>query len=398
MDQPSVAHGRHATNLELFLDLVFVFCVTQISGMITAEQTAGAVGRGLLLAWLVWWLWSQFTWIGTSIDIEQNNESELMVLGAVPFILLLAVALPQAFGRDAMLFASILAAVQLWSLVLQGRIMRDDPLTRRAFWQYAPIALVPAGLVVIGATAAGDARVGWWLGAAALDVVAALRGASGSDDGTVEWRIDAVHFTERHSLFVIIALGEVLVSIGANAARVRLDWAAAVAVIVAAMTSSALWWTYFAYLPKAAERVLTQAATGRRGAVARDLFTFGHFPIVAGIILFAVAIRQAVALPAEQLDGFHRACLAAGLALIIATLVATRWIAVRQSSPERMLALAALLLGIAVLGRVISATALVGLVGLVIVAMQTMTLRLLKRAPGSSVKAALAPTQRDPRR
>ena len=93
--EPEPQSGRHATNLELFLDLVFVFAVTQIAAFLAADLSLAGFARGLLLAWLVWWLWSQFTWLGTAIDLGGRSAAQLMVLVAVPPTLLMAVALPK---------------------------------------------------------------------------------------------------------------------------------------------------------------------------------------------------------------------------------------------------------------------------------------------------------------
>lgn len=90
--------GRHATNLELFLDLVFVFAVGQIVSVLDGELNLATFARGLLLAWLTWWLWTQFAWLGTSIDLSERSRSQLLVLIAIPLTLLMAIAIPDAYG------------------------------------------------------------------------------------------------------------------------------------------------------------------------------------------------------------------------------------------------------------------------------------------------------------
>ena len=96
---------RHASNLELFLDLVFVFAVTQIAGIFESDTGPGGFARALLLAWLVWWLWSQFTWLGTAINLQDRSLTQFLVLAAVPMALLMAVAIPDAYGDTGFEFA-----------------------------------------------------------------------------------------------------------------------------------------------------------------------------------------------------------------------------------------------------------------------------------------------------
>ena len=124
--------GRHATNLELFLDLVFVFAVTQVAGVLGSDLSPEGFGRGLLLAWLVWWLWSQFTWLGTAVRLEHRSIAQFQVLATVPLTLLMAVALPSAFDATGVHFAGAYLAVNLWALGIQGRSLWRDPLTRTA--------------------------------------------------------------------------------------------------------------------------------------------------------------------------------------------------------------------------------------------------------------------------
>jgi len=124
--------GRHATNLELFLDLVFVFAVTQVAGVLASDLTWAGFGRGLLLAWLVWWLWSQFTWLGTAVDLSGRSAAQFLVLATVPLALLMAVALPDAYGSTGVEFAGAYLAVNLWALGIQGRKLWGEPATRAA--------------------------------------------------------------------------------------------------------------------------------------------------------------------------------------------------------------------------------------------------------------------------
>ena len=121
---------RHATNLELFLDLVFVFAVTQIASLVSHDLTLTGAARGLLIAWLVWWQWSQFTWAGSAADLQQRPATRVLVLCTIPATLTMAVSIPNCFHESghggsapqdsAMWFGVAYMAVQLLVLAMQG--------------------------------------------------------------------------------------------------------------------------------------------------------------------------------------------------------------------------------------------------------------------------------------
>lgn len=373
---------RHATNLELYLDLVFVFAVTQVAGFLAGDLTWGGVGRGLLLAWLVWWLWSQFAWLGTAIDLEQRSVAQLLVLAAVPPTLLMAVALPTAFTTGARQFAAAYLVVQLWSLTIQGWSLWGDRANRVAWLGYAPLAALAPTVLLVGAFFDGRSRVVVWTLVALFDVGAALMAARGGSSSTTTWRIDPVHFAERHSLFVIISLGEVLVAAGAAAAVAAgddLTVTVGVGLVAAVSVACTYWWVYFAFVPRASEWALRRAQGADRGRVARDLFTFGHFPIVTGIVLYAVVAKHLVGAPYEHLHTADLAVLFGSVLCFVGGLLNLQYRNVRKLAPERLAVIAATALWCALAGPVLSAMAVVAGIAVMFLAMQTVTLRRLDR-------------------
>ena len=378
--------GRHATNLELFLDLVFVFAVTQIAGVLGSGLTLEGFGRGLLLAWLVWWLWSQFTWLGTAIDLSDRSTAQFQVLATIPLTLLMAVAIPGAFGGSGLQFAAAYLAVNVWALAIQGWSLWRDTATRSAWLRYLPLAVLAPCVLLAGAFLEGDARVVVWTAVAAFTIASAVvAGRGGRRDGAIEWTIDPVHFAERHALFVIISLGEVVVAVGTAATAVELSPAIGMGLIAAAAVACVFWWTYFAFVPAAVERRLTAARGADRGTVARNMFTFGHFPIVFGLVLFAVAAKHVVAHPTDHLDPDDLAFLAGAVALFVGGLLGLQWQAVRRLAPERV----AVIIGVAALcwsaGPVIPGVVMLALVALLITIMQTITVRRIDRAARTRV-------------
>jgi len=371
--------GRHATNLELFLDLVFVFAVTQVAGVLGSSLTLAGFGQGLLLAWLVWWLWSQFTWLGTAVDLTDRSAAQFQVLATIPLMLLMAVAIPGAFGTSGLQFAGAYLAVNLWALSIQGWSLGRDPATRSAWLRYVPLAALAPCVLLVGAFLDGEARFVVWSAVAIFNVASAIAAGTRLRDGASEWSIDPVHFAERHALFVIISLGEVVVAIGAAATAVELSPAIGFGLMAATAVACTFWWTYFAFVPAAVEHLLALANGAERGDVARNVFTFGHFPIVFGLVLYAVAAKHAVAHPTEPLGSADLAVLAGAVAFFVGGLLGLQWRAVRQLAPERIAAIIGVAAMCATVAGWIPGGVLLAAVALIIGTMQAVTLRRLDR-------------------
>jgi low temperature requirement protein LtrA len=371
--------GRHATNLELFLDLVFVFAVTQVAGVLGSSLTLSGFGQGLLLAWLVWWLWSQFTWLGTAVDLTDRSAAQFQVLATVPLTLLMAVAIPGAFGASGLQFAGAYLAVNLWALSIQGWSLWRVPVTRSAWLRYVPLAALAPCVLVAGAFLGGEARFVVWSAVAIFNVASAISAGTRGRDGASEWSIDPVHFAERHALFVIISLGEVVVAVGTAATAAELSPAIGFGLIAATAVACTFWWTYFAFVPAAVEHLLALARGAERGDVARSVFTFGHFPIVFGLVLYAVAAKHAVAHPTEALGTADLAVLAGAVACFVGGLLRLQWRAVRHLAPERMAAIVGVAAICGTAAGWIPGGVLLAVVALIIGAMQTVTMRRLDR-------------------
>ena len=375
---------RHATNLELFLDLVFVFAVTQLAGFLSADLTWSGLGRGLLIGWLVWWLWSQFTWLGTAIDLEQRSVTQLLVLAAVPPTLLMAVSLPTAYTTSGLQFAGAYMAVQLWALAIMGWGVWGDPSTRKAWLSFAPLAALAPTLLVVGALFDGRARVAVWAVVAIFDVGAALLGGRPTSSGTAAWRIEPAHFAERHSLFVIISLGEVLVAAGATATGSPLTASIGVGLVTAVSVACVLWWTYFAFVPRVTEAALTRVEGSERGRAARNLFTFGHFPVVIGIVLYAVVAKHLVSNPLETMHAADLAVLTGAVTFFIGGLLGMQWQIVHRLAPERLAVIIMTGAWCAIAGAHLDAVVIVAGVAAMLLVMQAITLRRFNRADMSA--------------
>ncbi len=375
---------RHAvSNLELFLDLVFVFAVAQITSYVAAHLNWEGALRSVILAWFGWWQWTAFTWLGTAVDFVNQARHRVLVLGLIPAVLVMAITAPQAFDHQGVWFASAYLAVQLMVVLIQGVELWGISESRGAFLRYIPFAASAPLVILLGAFMDGSARVAVWAIAAGMFVISAILGGKRGGD----WSISADHFSERHGLFIIIALGEVLVAIGVNAANASattgLDGSSLGAIVATAVVASALWWTYFAITPKAFEIALARVEPNARGPVARDIGSFLHFPIVGGIIAYAVVAKHVIQHPAAHLHTPDQILLALSGALFIGGIMGIQWNVRRVIAWERVIGIL-LIAVLAVSAGNIPGSAVIAIEAVVLTVMAAITWRRFQRTGGLS--------------
>jgi low temperature requirement protein LtrA len=322
---------RKTSYLELFFDLVFVFAITQVTSLLLEDTTAAGFARAALVLGLVWWAWSAYAWMTNAVDIE-NVVTRLIVLGAMGAAFFMALAVPDAYQDEGIWFAVAYFAVRILNTTLFSWGVRHDAVQLRATLRLAPWFLGAALVALAGGFADGDTRTYIWTASLAIDVIGTLTVANAN------WRVSPSHFAERFALIVIIALGESIVAIGLTTAGLRKDGTFALSVVVAFAGVAALWWAYFDFTATAVERALRRASPEARGALARDMFTFFHYPIVLGIILYAVAAKKTLAHPDEPLSAEGRWALGLGVALFLAGFVLARFRVVRRVAWERVIA------------------------------------------------------------
>jgi low temperature requirement protein LtrA len=310
---------QRATWLELFYDLVFVFAVTQVSHHLLDDLTWRGAGQSALLLLVVWWSWNYTTWVTNELDPE-SPVVRLLMIALMLASLLMAAALPEAFGSEAGLFVGAYLAIQVgrhtfltFGAAGPGTLERERA-GRILVW------FVAAGVFwIAGALADGTARTVLWLIGLAIDYSAplALYWIPGRpfEAGEAAWEVTTSHFSERFALFVIIALGESIVITGATVSGAELDAPILVAFATAFLTTAAMWWLYFTYVARIAERRLELAENRTR--MARDAYTYLHVVLVAGIIVSAVGDELVIAHPREPLDGAEVAAVVAGPAIYL---------------------------------------------------------------------------------
>lgn len=305
------------TPLELFFDLVFVLALTQCTALMAGSPTWEGLARGLLVLGVLWWAWVGYAWLTSVIDPEEGIV-RIVIFVAMAALLVVSLCVPEAFGDLGLLFAGAYAVVRVAHIVLFVLASRGDPGLRTSVIGLAVGTAVGVGLLVGASFADGWLQGGLWAVALLLDAGGPyVFGAEG-------WKLVPHHFAERHGLILIIALGESIVAIGVGA-EAGIDAGVVTAAVLGIAVAAVLWWLYFDVVARVAEHKLARAAVGReRNEMARDSYSYLHFPMVAGIVLIALGLKKTLGHVGDPLHTVPAVALLGGTALYLLAHVAFR--------------------------------------------------------------------------
>ncbi len=314
--------------LELFFDLIFVFALTQVTGLVYDHPTWTGLLQGLLVLGVLWWSWTAYAWLTNTIDPEEGPV-RLALFAAMGAMLVVSLAVPDAFGDDALLFACAYAFVRAAHLALYAVVGRGDRDLLAAIAKLGVGSATGVALLFVAAALDGWAQIVVWAMALVVDLLGALiRGGRG-------WRLSPGHFAERHALVIIIALGESIVAIGVGASHV-LDLGALTAALLGLAVAVALWWAYFDVVAIVAERHLRETTGEAQLRMARDSYSYLHLPMVAGIVLFAVGAKKTLGDFGDPLETVPAVALCGGVALYLVAHVLFRLRNVRTLNRQRL--------------------------------------------------------------
>ena len=349
--------AQRVTSIELFFDLVFVFAITQLSHFLLSEHgSRGHVGTALLTALLltmVWLLWSYTTWVTNWLD-PALIAVRLLLLVLAAISLFSSAALPTAFERSGLIVGAAYLVMQVGRSAFTVAVI-GDPVLRRNFQRILAWCVVSGSLALAGGLVHGDARVLLWVCAVAVDLLGGAVGFYTPGLGrsrTAEWTIEGGHFAERCQGFILIAIGESIVVIGASLAA-RLDasrgltGAEVAAFLIAVIGSVGFWWVYFDRAADDAADVIARSADP--GRIGRSAYHLIH-PIMVGGIIVAAAADATFAEVAARGSGSGRASawaaslILGGPALFLAGHAAFKAAIWRRISWSRLAGIAALAL------------------------------------------------------
>ncbi|MGW4499109.1 low temperature requirement protein A [Micromonospora sp. NPDC004336] len=335
-----VTERTQVTPAELFFDVVFVFAFLQVNTLMTNEAEPLRITHGLLVLVMLWWSWSLFAWLGNRVRANYGL-SRFTILAVTPVMFVLAVAVPEAFQdlaggvNSALWFVACFVLVRVLYLIL--RLYASSGLTRRDVAALV-VPMVVASLLLTAAALlprSGIEQDRVQLGQVTLWAVAVVVDYGFGLALPVPAREvrSARHWTERHNLIVIVALGEVLVAVGIAGRDLPGTPALFAASALAVVIAGALEWIYFDVSTLAGEHALRAARPAQRVALARDGYSYLHLPMITGIILLALGLKHVPALigdtnayqRGDPLEDLGRWAMYCGVALFLVAHAAFQW-------------------------------------------------------------------------
>ena len=337
MSELHAEQEQRVTPLELFFDLVFVFGFTQVTTVLSNDPTWRGLEHGLLIFVALWWAWAAYAWFTNVVDPGEGAVwgSLLVAIGAM---FIAALAVPEAFGRHGVVFGVAFLIVIIMQVTLYALASRGDRDQLAAIARISPWSLSGALLILVAGFVSTDLKPVLWLAglviALGVPLLIPLQG----------WRVHPAHFVERHGLIVIIAIGESLAAIGFGARGTGLTAGVITAAVLGLAVAASFWLAYFDFFPQRAQQLLRDRSGEQQIALARDTYTYLHLPMVAGVVVFAFAMKETLADVGGVLDTVPAVCLAGGSALYLFAYVAVRWRVTRTARGGRLVAAVACVL------------------------------------------------------
>jgi low temperature requirement protein LtrA len=331
VSEQAVEREHRITPLELFFDLVFVFAFTQVTTLISDDTTWAGVGHGLLILAVLWWAWASYAWLTNTVDAGEDAVLAA-VLAAMAAMFVAALAVPEAFGRHGVVFGVAFLIVAVMHIALYALSARSEPELFVAILRIVPSSLLGASLILAAGFVDDHAKSAIWIAALAIGFLGPLFG------GVAGWRLAPAHFVERHGLIVIIAIGESLVAIGIGARSTDLGIGVIVAALLGLGVATSFWLAYFDFFPARAQQLLAERRGADRIALARDAYSYLHLPMVAGIVLFAFAMKVTLAHVGRELGTIPAFALCAGPAVYLLAFVVLRLRVSRRLGRGRIVA------------------------------------------------------------
>ena len=343
------------STLELFFDLVFVFAITQLTGILARDVTVEAGFRVLLVFGALWWMYGGYVWLCNTRTPTRPFERLLLLTGMAGF-LIMALAIPEAFGRDGIALGIGYLIVVLVHAWLYQRVNRNIA-------RVVPFNVFAAVLVIVAGIVKGPAGYVLWAVALAAPVLSPLivhpRG---------RFAIQPSHFTERHGALVIIVIGESVVDIGIGAEGHPVTVSLAFSAVLGLALTAALWWAYFGVEDdEKAERAMVAADPAVRPALALAAYFYAYIPMLLGIVALASGLKQAIVNTASTLPAGPCVAMGCGVALFLAGSAAFRH-ALRIGPERYRLTTAALALAASAVGVTLSVAAEIALLILIVAA------------------------------
>ncbi|MEM6426986.1 MAG: low temperature requirement protein A [Cyanobacteria bacterium P01_D01_bin.128] len=357
---------RHATWLELFFDLVFIFAIAELAHLLHSDPTWGGIVGFAALFVPVWWLWIDFSYYADQFDVDRGPY-RLMVLGTMFGLVVMALTISDTLDGGSARFATIYAALRLVIIFLYAQAWRFVPQSRELTARYIISFSVAFVLWVLSIAVPEPARFWFWAVALLIEI----------SNGPITYLTirnvprQKSHMDERFGLFVIIVLGEAMIAVATGVSETDWQWESALIGAAGFLTAISLWWMYF---ERSGESIIDWALRGGRQALLRSyIYGYSHILVFMGIVATGVGIQFAIeSVASGQFPIEVRVVLCGGVAVFLIGVTFLQW-ATPQSLPKRVIAarllLAAIALGLIPLGAVVSPVAIVIIIGVSLTAL-----------------------------
>jgi low temperature requirement protein LtrA len=345
---------EHATvtPLELFFDLVFVFALTQVTAFMADELNWQGILRGALMLMLLWWAWTGYAWLANVASAEERPIM-LAILTGMAAMFVLALSIPEAFDdlpgglQGPVVLALCYLIFRAMHLVTFMILSREDAQLRKQVLRFGLSVAASTVVLLLASQFEGWQQTALWVLALLADYVGTALG------GFRGWRLPSPgHFSERHGLIIIVALGESIVAIGVGVAKEPISWVIIAASALGLVLASALWWAYFDVSALLGEHALATEPQETRARLARNAYSFAHVPLVLGVVLVAFGLKEVLLYVSDSshhsltdpLPAVALAALVGGVVIYLLGHVVFKWLTVHTVSVVRLVAAGVLLL------------------------------------------------------
>jgi low temperature requirement protein LtrA len=358
------------TSLELLFDLVFVFAITNVTGLMERHLSPTTVLEGIITLLVVWFGWCAYAWLGNQAKADEGLV-RVGVIVAMAGMFFVAISVPHAFeveGNAALVLVVGYAVVRLTHIFVYLVAAGDDRALRSVLFGMLGVCAALLTLLAVGVVVGAPAQKWWWLAAVLVDQVGVYV------IGSTRWQVhSASHFAERFGLIVLIALGESIVAVGVATSKPDISWRDMSALLCGLAIAIGLWWLYFDVVAGRTEQALHAAADNLRVRLGRDSYTYGHLALVGGIVFTALGMALLIGGHQHTLGG--RTALYGGIAVYLVGVVIFRLRSNRVVDRQRIVGAVLLLVIIPVAGEAAQLVqlALPAIVLITIVAWETTT-------------------------
>ena len=333
---------RHATWLELFFDLVFVFAIAQVAHLLHGNPTWTGIAEFAFLFVPVWWLWIDFSYYADQFNVDQGPY-RLVVLSVMFGLVVMALTLHDALHGGSLEFAAVYATLRLVIIVLYAQAWRLVQSSRQLTGRYVLSFSIAFAFWLLSMAVPEPIRFWLWVLALLIEI----------GNGPVTYLTirevpqQQSHMDERFGLFVIIVLGEAIIAVATGVSETNWQWQSMLAGAGGFLTAVALWWLYF---ERADETTINWALrSGKRALLRSYIYGYSHLLAFMGIVGTGVGVQFAIETAGEGFSTPMRAILCGSIATFLTGVTLLQWASPRSLpqgviSARLLLALVALVL------------------------------------------------------